>query len=36
MGVVGQSHTLVALSPGKRPGTVCVGSSVGNNAGLDG
>ena len=35
MGVGGQRHTPAALSPGKRPGTHCVGDWVGPGAGLD-
>ena len=36
MGVGGQLHALAALPPGKRPGTHCIGGSVGPRAGLDG
>jgi len=36
MGVGGQSHAPAALSPGKRPGTNCVGGRVCPRAGLDG
>ena len=34
MGVGGQRHTSAALSPGKRPGTHCVGDWVVSGAGL--
>ena len=36
MGVGGQHHAAAALSPGKRPGTHCIGGWVGPRAGLDG
>jgi hypothetical protein len=36
MGVGGQLHAPVALTPGKRPGTQCTGGWVGPRAGLDG
>jgi len=36
MGVGGQRHAPVALPPGKRPGTHCIGGWVGPRAGLDG
>ena len=36
MEVGGQCHALVALSPGKRPGTHCVGCWVDPRAGMDG
>jgi hypothetical protein len=36
MRVGGQLHTPVALPPGKRPGTHCVGGWVDPRAGLDG
>jgi hypothetical protein len=36
MRVRGQLHSPVALPPGKRPGTHCVGGWVGPRAGLDG
>jgi len=36
MGLGGQHHSLVALPPGKGPGTHYVGSWVGSRAGLDG
>ena len=36
MRVGGQLHSPVALPPGKRPGTHCVGGWVGPRAGLDG
>ena len=35
MGVGGQSHTPVALPPGKSYSTHCTGGWVGNRAGLD-
>jgi hypothetical protein len=36
MGVGGQNHAPAALTPGKRPGTHCIGGWVGPRAGLDG
>jgi hypothetical protein len=36
MGVGGQRLAPPALSPGKRPGTHCIGGWVGHRAGLDG
>ena len=36
MGVGGQHHAPAALSPGKRPGTHCIGGWVGPRAGTDG
>jgi hypothetical protein len=36
MGVCGQRHAPVALSPGKRPGTHCTGGWVGPRVGLYG
>jgi hypothetical protein len=36
MRVGGQHHAPAALTPGKRPGTHCIGSWVGPRAGLDG
>jgi hypothetical protein len=36
MGVGGQRHALAALPLGKRPGTHCIGGSVGPGVGLDG
>ena len=36
MRVGGQLHAPVALPPGKRPGTNCIGGWVGPRAGLDG
>jgi hypothetical protein len=36
MGVGGQRHAPAALPPGKRPGTHCIGGSVGPRSGLDG
>jgi hypothetical protein len=35
-GVGGQCHAPAALSPGKRPGTHCIGGWVGSRAGLEG
>ena len=35
MGLGGQRHAPAALPPGKRPGTHCIGDSVGPRAGLD-
>ena len=35
MGVGGQRHAQAALLPGKKPGTHCIGDSVGPRAGLD-
>jgi len=35
MGVGGQQHTPIALSPGKRPVTYCIEGWVGLSAGLD-
>jgi hypothetical protein len=36
MKVGGQLHALAALPPGKRPGTHCIGGSVGPRASLEG
>jgi hypothetical protein len=36
MGVGGKCHTPAALTPGKTPGTHCIGGWVGSKAGLDG
>jgi hypothetical protein len=36
MRVSGELHALAALSPGKRPGTHCIGGWVCPRAGLDG
>jgi hypothetical protein len=36
MEVGGERHAPVTLSPGKRPGTHCIGGWVGPKAGLDG
>jgi hypothetical protein len=36
MVVIGHCHALVALPPGMRPGTHCIGGWVGPRAGLDG
>jgi hypothetical protein len=36
MRVGGELHAPVALPPGKRPGTHCIGECVGPRAGVDG
>jgi hypothetical protein len=35
MGVGGQRHAPAALTPGKRPGTHCIGGWVGPRAGMN-